>query len=122
VKILVHYAHSVSCDKHLAVCLETAPNIVSQCDFLPWPATATFDIVLYTSCLPELSRRRFIACQIWLECFCMRKTLRIVVSFEKLISSRNRPVHSRSVVPNRWVATPKWVAEEFLWGREQQPQ
>jgi len=26
------------------------------------------------------------------------------------------------VVPNRWVATPKWVAEEFLWGREQQPQ
>jgi len=22
----------------------------------------------------------------------------------------------RTVVPNRWVATPKWVAEEFLWG------
>jgi len=29
---------------------------------------------------------------------------------------------SNTVVPNRWVATPKWVAEEFLWGREQQPQ
>jgi len=26
---------------------------------------------------------------------------------------------NRPVVPNRWVATPKWVAEEFLWGREQ---
>ena len=26
------------------------------------------------------------------------------------------------VVPNRWVATPKWVAEESLWGREQLPQ
>jgi len=22
---------------------------------------------------------------------------------------------SRPVVPNRWVATPKWVAEEFFW-------
>jgi len=28
----------------------------------------------------------------------------------------------KAVVPNRWVATPKWVAEEFLWGREQLPQ
>jgi len=28
----------------------------------------------------------------------------------------------KAVVPNRWVATPKWVAEELLWGREQQPQ
>ena len=26
------------------------------------------------------------------------------------------------MVPNRWVATPKWVAEEWPWGREQQPQ
>jgi len=24
----------------------------------------------------------------------------------------------RPVVPNWWVVTPKWVAEEFLWGRE----
>ena len=29
---------------------------------------------------------------------------------------------TRALVPNRWVATPKWVVEEFLWGREQQPQ
>jgi len=29
---------------------------------------------------------------------------------------------NKAVVPNRWVATPKWVAEELLWGREQQPQ
>ena len=27
-----------------------------------------------------------------------------------------------AVVPNRWVAAPKWVAEEFLWCREQQVQ
>jgi len=24
----------------------------------------------------------------------------------------------RPVFPNWWVVTPKWVAEEFLWGRE----
>jgi len=29
---------------------------------------------------------------------------------------------STPVVPNRWVVTPKWAAEELLWGREQQPQ
>ena len=26
------------------------------------------------------------------------------------------PKISKTVVPNRWVATPKWIAEEFLWG------
>ena len=26
------------------------------------------------------------------------------------------------MVPNRWVATPKWVAEKWLWDREQLPQ
>jgi len=45
-----------------------------------------------------------------------------IVRYRQIISSRLCVRLNKTVVPNRWVGTPKWVAEEWLWGREQQPQ
>jgi len=41
---------------------------------------------------------------------------------QELSNFRTDFFYRGAVVPNRWVATPKWVVEEFLWGCEQQPQ
>jgi len=47
----------------------------------------------------------------------------VLNDFESIQEVRWQAFESfRTVIPNRWVATPKRVAEEWLWGREQLPQ
>jgi len=41
--------------------------------------------------------------------------LQILPIFNLILKITKPTHHIKSVVPNRLVATPKWVAEEFLW-------
>ena len=64
------------------------------CADWPWPATATVDVMLYTSRLRVCPGAALL--WVWLERFCLESPCGIVVEFGKLISSRNRPLQSWS--------------------------
>ena len=67
-------------------------------------------------CIPFLSRTYI--------CILLprRNTLVHSVQLTTTVQRHHLKLLATPVVPNRWVATTKWVANEWLWVREQQPQ